>query len=78
MWPTKITKDTPLYQKVHTTLAYGTLDDFRDLCKELGSKEVAAIFEKPYRGVYSKARFGLYRAYFGLNNLKSDDYVKHI
>lgn len=78
MWPIRITKDTPLAQRVHTTLAYGTVDDFRNLCKELGAQKVAEIFQQPYPGIYSKARFGLYRAYFGLFNLKPESYVKHI
>lgn len=78
MWPIRITKETPLAQRVHTTLAYGTIDDFRSLCKELGTQKVAEIFQTPAPGIYSKARFGLYRAYFGLFNLKPEHYVKHI
>lgn len=78
MWPITITKDTPLYQRVHTTLAYGSIADFRALCREIGRETVAKIFQQPYPGVYSKARFGLYRAYFSLFDLKPDNYVKRI
>lgn len=78
IWPTKITNDTPDLQRVHYTLAYGTLDDFRNLVKDMGHERVKSTFQRPYRGTYSKARFGLYRAYFDLPSLDPKNYVKFI
>ncbi|MEI6327553.1 MAG: hypothetical protein WCO78_05580 [Candidatus Roizmanbacteria bacterium] len=78
MWPTKITPSTPARERIHYTLAYGSLDDLRSLNQQYTNDEIKRTFQQPYRGIYSKAKFGFYRAYFGLFDLKSDLYLKHV
>ena len=78
MWPTKITPITPVREQIHYTLAYGSLDDLRNLHQRYSDDEIKNVFQQPYRGIYSKAKFGFYRAYFGLSDLKSELYIKHV
>ena len=78
MWPAIVTPETPFRQRVHYTLAYGNLDDFRRLRQSYPEEQIKAEFAHAYPGIYSKAKFGFYRAYFGLTDLPSTYYIKYV
>lgn len=63
---------------VHHVLAYGTIEDAKEIQEKLGRKHVADLFMRFPKNIYSKKSFNFVKSYLlGIDSeIKDDEYLK--
>ena len=63
---------------IHQVLAYGTMDQVRDLFKIYGRNKVKQEFKKPYQGLYYPSILEFFCFIFRIRHIDKSRYLKDI